>query len=251
MDLKEERTFLKSVSDHWYYRSKADAMRKYLGNISPKQIIDVGAGSGFFSKHLLARTNAEKAICVDIKYIEEKDEIFASKIIQFRKYSENVNVDLVLLMDVIEHVDDDMGFLKEQISKVPTGTFFVITVPAFLFLWSKHDEFLEHKRRYTLGQLESLVCEAGLCIVRGSYYFGFIFPLVSAVRLFGRWKSSSEHRLKSDLKQYSRIANGILSFICRLELFFLPYNRIAGLSVFCLARKITDSQEVSLDGSVR
>jgi SAM-dependent methyltransferase len=212
-------------------------MQSYLGDILPKQILDIGAGSGFFSKQLLRRTSAENAICVDTGYQVERDEIFASKSIQFRKQYGSISADLVLLMDVLEHVDDDIGLLKEQISKVPSGTRFLITVPAFAFLWSEHDEFLEHKRRYTLGQLEGLVRETGLIIERGSYYFGFIFPFAAVVRLIGKWSRYAITGPKSDLKQHSRFINRVLSFICRLELPFLPYNRLAGLSAFCLARK--------------
>lgn len=243
MDLKEEGILLDSVSDHWYYRSKADAVKRYLGDIPTNQILDIGAGSGFFSKQLLRRTMAEKAIGVDICYQVEKDEIFASKSFQFRKRSENTNADLVLLMDVLEHVENDMSFLREQISKVPSDTRFLITVPAFTFLWSEHDEFLEHKRRYTLGQLEDLVRETGLSIERGSYYFGFIFPLAIVFRVLGKWRRSSNNGPKSDLKQYPRLINKVLSFICWLELPLLPYNRLAGLSAFCLARKLDRVRE--------
>ncbi len=244
MDLKEEGILLESVWNHWYYRSKINAVQKYIGNIPTRQILDIGAGSGFFSKQLLRRTNAEKAIGIDTSYRTERDEIFASKSIQFRKWYESTNADLVLLMDVLEHVDDDIGFLKEQVSKVPSGTYFLMTAPAFTFLWSEHDEFLEHKRRYTLRQLEILVREAGLSIERGSYYFGFIFPLAAVVRLLGKWKKSADNVPKSDLKQYSRLTNAVLSFICWLELPLLPYNRLAGLSAFCLARKQDADQGV-------
>jgi hypothetical protein len=247
MDLKEEGILSDFISNHWYYRSKANAVQKYLKDIEVKQILDIGAGSGFFSKQLLIRTNAEKATNVDTNYQSERDDIFASKSIQFRKQYENTNADLVLLMDVLEHVDDDLGFLKEQICKVPFGTRFLITVPSFAFLWSEHDEFLEHKRRYTLKQLEHLVLKADLKVEHGSYYFGFIFPIAVVVRFIGKLRRYVYVRRKSDLKEYSRLTNAVLSFICRLELPLLPYNRLAGLSVFCIAKKLNAGENHSTE----
>jgi hypothetical protein len=53
-------------------------------------------------------------------------------------------------MDVIEHVEDDVGLVREYANKVAPGTRFITTVPAFMWLWSGHDVFLEYFRRYTL-----------------------------------------------------------------------------------------------------
>ena len=87
------------------------------------------------------------------------------------------------MMDVLEHVDDDRGLVRHYAGKVPAGAHFLVTVPAFRFLWSGHDVFLEHKRRYRLREIEATMRDAGLEIVRGAYYFGLIFPLAAAVRL--------------------------------------------------------------------
>ena len=60
----------------------------------------------------------------------------------------------MLLMDVIEHIEDDVGLVGEYVNKVAPGTQFIATVPAFMWLWSGHDVFLEHVRRYTLPRIE-------------------------------------------------------------------------------------------------
>lgn len=237
MDIKEEAILGEWVASHWYYRSKAKAMLKYLNKMSPKLILDIGAGSGYFSKYLLYNTSATKAICVDIEYLGKKQEYFESKSIEFHKNYGPADADIVLMMDVLEHIDDDIGFLKEQISKVPIGTHFLITVPAFEFLWSGHDIFLGHKRRYTLNELEMRVREAGLEVVRGSYFFAFILPLVIIVRLLRKIPNSKSHVVKSDLKRHLTLVNWLLTLACWLELPVFALNRLAGTSVFCLARK--------------
>ncbi len=137
-------------------------MLHLVGDNEYKVILDIGAGSGFFTKYLLSNTSAENGICVDISYLKEWHEQVAGKKIQFRNNCGPVDADLVLLMDVLEHVDNDLELLREYVEKVPNGTRFLISVPAFNFLWSKHDDFLGHKRRYTLNTLSKVVSLAGL-----------------------------------------------------------------------------------------
>ena len=90
---------------------------------------------------------------------------------------------LVLMMDVLEHVPDDTALLRSYAARVQPGTRFLITVPAHKWMWSGHDVFLEHYRRYTLREVEALISRAGLTRVATSYYFGFTLPLAAGVRL--------------------------------------------------------------------
>jgi hypothetical protein len=233
MDLKEEDILGAGIGSHWYYRSKAAALRRAVASLSPRHVLDVGAGSGFFSRHLLEATPAESALCVDIGYPSDRDDSVAGKPVQYRRDTGPTDCDLVLMMDVLEHVDDDRGLVRHYADRVPSGAHFLVTVPAFTFLWSGHDVFLEHKRRYRLAGIETAMRDAGLEIVRGSYYFGFVFPLAAAVRLADR--NTTEPR--SSLKKQGAITNGILTAVCAAELPIFPLNRLAGLSCFVLARK--------------
>ncbi|OFX03551.1 MAG: methyltransferase [Alphaproteobacteria bacterium RIFCSPHIGHO2_12_FULL_66_14] len=233
MDLKEEDILGADIGRHWYYRSKAAALRRAVAGLRPKHLLDVGAGSGFFSRHLLAGTAAESALCVDIGYPHDRDDSIAGKPVLYRRDTGPTDCDLVLMMDVLEHVDDDRGLVLHYASKVPAGAHFLVTVPAFAFLWSGHDVFLEHKRRYRLPEIEAALGDAGLKIVRGAYYFGLIFPLAAAVRLADR--NTTEPR--SSLKKHGAFTNSVLGAVCAAELPLFPYNRLAGLSAFVLAKK--------------
>src|SRR6202163_2200028 len=186
MDLKEEDILGADIGRHWYYRAKAAALRRAVGDLAPRRILDVGAGSGFFSRYLLAETGAQSALCVDIGYEREHDDSVAGKPVLYRRDTGPTGCDLVLMMDVLEHVDDDRGLVRHYAAKVPPGAHFLVTVPAFRFLWSGHDVFLEHKRRYRLVEIEAALRDAGLQIVKGAYYFGLVFPLAAAVRLATR-----------------------------------------------------------------
>lgn len=233
MDLKEEDILGADIGRHWYYRSKAAALRRTVERLAPKRLLDVGAGSGFFSRHLLSETPAESALCVDIGYPADRDDSVAGKPVRYRRDTGPTDCDLVLMMDVLEHVDDDRWLVRHYADKVPSGAHFLVTVPAFTFLWSGHDVFLEHKRRYRLPEIETTMRDAGLDIVRGSYYFGFVFPLAAAVRVADR--NTTEPR--SSLKKQGALTNGMLTALCAAELPIFPINRLAGLSCFVLARK--------------
>ncbi|HEX4552231.1 class I SAM-dependent methyltransferase [Pseudomonas sp.] len=235
MDLKETDILGDSIGEHWYYSSKAAATRRLLGDSPVRRILDVGAGSGFFSHDLLTRTSAQEAWCVDISYLSDSDATIAGKALHYRRDIEAIDADLVLLMDVLEHVDDDLGLLRSYVDKVPSGSRFLMTVPAFQFLWSGHDDFLEHKRRYTLAQFETLSRDAGLTVQRGAYYFGAVFPIAAALRLLP--SGSRAQAPRSQLKRHHPAVNRVLKTLCHLELPLLGRNRLAGLSVFVLAHK--------------
>lgn len=235
MDLKETEILGAGIDQHWYYRSKTAAVARLLEGFEPGTILDIGAGSGFFSHELLRHTGAREAWCVDISYDADSDASTAGKPVHYRRAVDRVDADLVLLMDVLEHVDDDVGLLKSYVDKVPSGSRFLITVPAFQFLWSGHDDFLEHKRRYTLAQMEAVVHEAGLRVKTGTYYFGLVFPIAAGLRLAQRGGRDAAPR--SQLKQHHPLVNAALSALCRAELPLMRHNRVAGLSVFCLADK--------------
>ncbi|MGW8465251.1 class I SAM-dependent methyltransferase [Pseudomonas sp. CLCA07] len=235
MDLKETDILGSSIDQHWYYASKAAATTRVLGSTPFKKILDVGAGSGFFTHHLLSHSSASEAWCVDISYDADSDARTAGKPVHYRRAIEAIDADLVLLMDVLEHVDDDVGLLKAYVDKVPSGSRFLMTVPAFQFLWSGHDDFLEHKRRYTLAQLETVARAAGLTVQQGAYYFGLVFPIAATLRLLPKGAQPSPPR--SQLKRHHPLVNTLLKSLCSIELPFMNANRLAGLTVFVLAQK--------------
>jgi 2-polyprenyl-3-methyl-5-hydroxy-6-metoxy-1,4-benzoquinol methylase len=232
MDLKEEDILGSDIGRHWYYQSKAAALRRMVGGLRPQRLLDVGAGSGFFSRHLLAN-GAQSALCVDVGYERTWDEMVGGKPVLYRRDCDATDCDLVLMMDVLEHVDNDAGLVSHYATKVPAGAHFLVTVPAFRFLWSGHDVFLEHKRRYTLAEIEQTMRTAGLDVVRGAYFFGAVFPLAAAIRLATR----NDPTPRSTLKKHDALTNGLLAAACALELPLFPINRLAGLSAFVLAKK--------------
>lgn len=235
MDLKEAEILGGDVAGHWYYRSKAAAMLRLLGGRAPRVVLDVGAGSAFFSRQLLSHTTARQAWCVDPGYATDHDAEHASKPLHFRRSIGATDADLVLLMDVLEHVEDDAGLLAQYARLAPKGARFLVSVPAFGWLWSEHDEFLGHRRRYTLPQLEGVARNAGLRVTRGAYFFGFAFPIAVATRVAGRVFRRPGQAPRSQLRAHGKVVNQLLAWAGSAELAVLHSNRLAGLTAFCLA----------------
>lgn len=230
MDVKEADLLGGSIGEHWYYQSKKLALDSMLQGASFHRVLDMGAGSGIFSKHLLG-LGGNSAVCVDSAYPADRSESYCGKPIRFIREIVPCDADLLLLMDVLEHVDDDVKFIEASLAGAGAGARVLITVPAFQSLFSAHDRFLEHRRRYTIQSLETAARSAGLEIVSTRYFFASILPIVAVIRILQRNSPP-----KSSLVVHSQFVNALLILAHRIELPFFRYNRFGGLSVFCLAR---------------
>ncbi|MGR9086428.1 MAG: methyltransferase domain-containing protein [Gammaproteobacteria bacterium] len=143
--------------------------------------------------------------------------------------------DLICMLDVLEHVEQDAESIRRLAARLNPGGLLLITVPAFMFLWSTHDELHHHKRRYTLSQLENLVLAHDLTIQHATYFNTLLFPLVYSIRivnkLFGKnWASG--------IRPPAPFVNRILRCIFRLEIPLLDRMRLPfGVSILVLGKK--------------
>jgi SAM-dependent methyltransferase len=239
MDVKEEDILGPELARHWYYVSKGRALLSFLRHIRGASLLDVGAGSGIFSRQLLDAGVCERATCVDPAYEEERTESHNGREIAFVRNVDRPSQNLVVMMDVLEHVDDDVGLLRQYSDTLPADGWVLISVPAFQFLWSGHDIFLEHRRRYTKRQIEDVVARAGLTVVRSRYFFGFLFPVAAAIRLYAARRLKKQGPApESDLRKAPALLNWALTLVNDVERVTLfRFNIFAGLTVFCLARR--------------
>ncbi|MEO0399087.1 MAG: methyltransferase domain-containing protein [Pseudomonadota bacterium] len=237
MDLKEEKAIGGDPSAHWYYISKGKAIKQLLGERAIDGLLDVGAGSGVFSRMLTDEQRAARAVCVDPNYEDAFIDARRTDKIDYVRNVETVDADTVLMIDVIEHVDDDVALIREYAEKAKPGVQFLISVPAFQFLWSSHDEALDHRRRYRLEDLEKTVIEAGLSPLRMRYFFGLLFPAAAASRLAERARRDNAAP-SSQLSHAPGWLNQSLVALHDLErLALFPFNKVAGVTAFCLAEK--------------
>ncbi len=94
--------------------------------------------------------------------------------------------DLVVALDVLEHLDRDADAARELLRTLQPGGSLLVTVPAYQWLWSSHDVALGHRRRYTQGRLRTLLASAGFEVQLCSYVMTAVLPAAAAVRLFER-----------------------------------------------------------------
>jgi len=95
--------------------------------------------------------------------------------------------DVILLLDVLEHIADDVDSLAALRKLLAPGGYVVVTVPAFPFLWGRHDIVHQHKRRYVDSTLRSSIMKSGLRVRHISYYNTLLFPAIAALRIFERF----------------------------------------------------------------
>jgi SAM-dependent methyltransferase len=154
MDLKELENGVDPDS-HWYYQSKKlpllRAARRALAGGKPLTIVDIGSGSGFFALELEKEYGPKIAqiYLVDIGYSEaEMAPTRGTKVEKVHAIPARIENGLVVLMDVLEHLENDLQMLQSVKSAcVGDNNSFFITVPAFKSLWSGHDVFLGHYGR--------------------------------------------------------------------------------------------------------
>jgi hypothetical protein len=229
MDLRE----LENVNPwrHWYYIAKASAILRLLPSDKTifHEVTDVGAGSTFFSQYLSKYMPASKFVCVDPNYSTPSKKI-SDNIILLQEFNGR-GTDLFLFMDVLEHVENDLALLVQYIENAKVGAKVLITVPAFMSLWSNHDVYLGHFRRYRRAELEELVISAGLQIESSHYLFSSLLPVVFLLRRFGFKKKNG-----SNMSELPRAINSVLLQIHQLEHRYIR-NPFFGLSIVLVASK--------------
>jgi SAM-dependent methyltransferase len=98
----------------------------------------------------------------------------------------NASFDVVLALDVLEHMDDDHNSLLEAVRLVKPGGLLLITVPALPSLWGGQDVVSEHRRRYTRRTLKQLFDDVQIAGYRIKYFNSILFPLAAGIRLSRR-----------------------------------------------------------------
>ena len=242
MNIEMYRIFFNIQKQHWWFVTKKDIILDAIaGHVQLQKdntVLDIGCGSGLMLNALDELANTSGMDMSD-EAIQFSKEIFKGSIKQ-GSLPDNVpfsneSFDLITALDVIEHIDEDIESLKAiRYLLKPSGKA-IITVPAYMFLWSSFDEMNEHKRRYTLPELRQKLISAGFQIEKISYFNTILFPIVYIVRklnnLLGRDGAS-------DVDMPGRPMNFILKSIFGLEKYLLRLMNLPfGVSILAVVKK--------------
>lgn len=177
---------------HWWFvarRKILDRVVAGLGLPAKARILEAGCGTGG-NLHMLARHG--EVFAFDVSETARRlaaewgiAELAAGSLPDHIPFNEG-RFDLVALLDVLEHVEDDEAALRALRARLNLGGRLLITVPALPALWSYHDERHQHYRRYRKPELVARVREAGYELTSITYFNSLLFPLVGAARMARR-----------------------------------------------------------------
>ena len=226
---------------HWWFVSKKNIVigfiKKYLHVSKENKILDVGCGSGLMLNDLTGfgtvcgMDSSDEAIKFSKLVFngEVKEGYIPGRI----PYPEK-HFDLILALDVLEHLEDDVKSIDDIKAHLNDNGICIITVPAYMFLWSYHDKVHEHKRRYTSKELYQKLRAAGFNILKLSYYNTLLFLPILLLRTVNKiFKRESGSDAKMPNRYLNYMLQKVFTFECSLLKFF---NMGFGVSIIAVVK---------------
>lgn len=242
MDLKETNAMgAEEEKRHWWIRTRFQYIDMALSHLHSQEVkvAEYGCGTGQNLWYLRQESSygdrVKQLTGIDLNLPEnfklewqKPSDTFSNQLNTDVKDS-----DLILAMDVLEHIDEDVEALKMWVSNLSDDGVILITVPAFSMLWSHHDDYLDHKRRYTRESLLEVARQAGLEPLKLTYAFSFLFlPVLVIRKLLPRGNKASA----SDLKLPSFLINQAMIWLGKIE-YLLGGFSLFGTSVVGIFKK--------------
>jgi SAM-dependent methyltransferase len=176
---------------HWWYRGRRRVLERAIARLAlptPTRILDAGCGSG---RNMLDLTRYGTVSGIELSdtsvalaRARNVGEVIEGSILDMPFAADSF--DLAVCLDVIEHLQDDRGALRELRRVLSPGGSLVVTVPAYQWLWSGHDEINHHHRRYNRHTLLDAAHDAGWSCAGATYFNSLLLPVAIALRALDR-----------------------------------------------------------------
>jgi SAM-dependent methyltransferase len=240
-----EYELMSSVEDvHWWWRARreilADTIRAHLPDFGVlRSVAEVGCGTGG-NLPMLAEFGEVLGAELEPSAVVRAHEKHGGR---FEVIQHSIPeplprpVHLLGMFDVIEHVADDAGALRWAAQQVVPGGLVLITVPAFDFLWTRHDEAAHHFRRYSPASLRAIV-PPELQVLHLTCFNVLLFPVVTIIRTALRLIPRAVQPHKTHMGLPPEPLNELLYRLFRIERRLAPHRRFPlGVSVLAVLRR--------------
>jgi len=227
-------------STHWWYVARRDILADFIAReVSlPKdaRILEIGCGTGH-NLPMLGAFGEVDAIEIDPAAREIASqrigkEVGSSPLPELTGVADG-QYDMIAVLDVVEHIEDDVAALEAMAKRLKPGGTILITVPAHQWMWSAHDVVNHHKRRYSKATLVAALERAGLKWRKLGYFNSLLFPAAVAARLAGKLTGKDD----SDDSPPAKPLNAIFEKIFGLERHLVGRMPLPpGLSLIVLAQ---------------
>jgi SAM-dependent methyltransferase len=230
--------------EHWWFASRRAIVESFIARVNlPRDatILEPGCGTGG-NFAMLARHGRVFAMDSDESALRFAGALDLAQVARGALPDAipfgGERFDLILMSDVLEHLDDDVAALRALRSRLKPSGWMIATVPAMQWLWSGHDEAHHHRRRYDLPTLRAALQKAGFDAEYLGYFNFILFPVVAAVRLADRLRQRGQ---RGAAPNYTRMPpspiNAMLRRVFTSERRLLGFVRVPfGVSLLTLAR---------------
>lgn len=242
MNTDFEKVYHQLEKKHFWFKARRQfIIQKMKGLDRNASILDIGCSSGTLLndlKDMGFNPNNLYGIDISEKAINNcKNNGFENTwVMDAQNIDLNKKFDIIIASDCLEHLEDDKKALLNWKGLLKPGGQAYVFVPAFMSLWSHHDEVNMHFRRYERNELKDKMIESGFQVKKSSFWNFFLFPPIYFVRSLSRMKKSDDDT-QGDLTGLPMF-NGILYTLLNIE------NKLAkifsypiGVSTYCIATK--------------
>ena len=241
MDAEAYKEMIELQEEHWWFVARRDVIQSFIKMQMPQsstgKVLEIGCGVGG-NVGLLSQSGQYRGIDMHkpaIDYCSEKYPQFEFQCTRVEDIPQEFNsnkFDSIYILDVLEHIDDQVAILKSAQNYLTQSGKILVTVPAFEFLWSPHDEFVHHVRRYTKAGLKKVLEDSGYKVERISYFNSILFPLALIQRLGMRLLN---RKLSTHLSTPPAIVNWLFKVIFAQEAWILKRTNLpVGLSIIAV-----------------
>jgi SAM-dependent methyltransferase len=192
MDRDYELQTHRAEDRHWWYRGRRNVIERVIADLrlpARARILDAGCGSGRnmieLARHGTVTGVELSDASIDVARARRAGEVIGGSVLDMP--FDGDSFDLSVCLDVIEHLEDDLGALRELRRVLAPGGSLLVTVPAYQWLWSGHDEVNHHHRRYTRRSLQRVAEQAGWEQVRTTYFNSLLLPVAILLRVLDRF----------------------------------------------------------------